>query len=762
MIKRLIIFVASISVFILVTPIVADTCATILLGIGSDPYAAIGGENLATGRYYVQVTYSEPVTLTGISLNGWTLVTAYSGDDFRIGTCTGEPAGECDVFVDNIYASDTFPPDFPYENIRIVTVRSSTAFSVTFSVTGGCLNPPPDPGDTSLTCNLVANADFTTTDGWLLDGTATITNSELSLATDDAASQNLNLSSQTTYNAVISVTSVTSSTNLAVGLGIDTEILTISTPGEHIASFTTGILAGPVAYSLENTTLGSAIDIDYTCLTLAATGPGGSAQYDCIYPANGSFTSADGWDFYRDAYHAPESQTAELPAADNGMIQSTTIATLPVTAASEYLLMSFDARGNGGDSAIGAGISAGGNDFTGYYQVYPTYYTYEANITNLAGYSVNFLSFANGIGYIFTDTLTSNIDVSLDNVCIFVADRPAQLPYQTDPNGITPVNMGFDFYSCSDVDAIWAGFGVNMAQYRANYAAGYSFWSDPIEWLANVFWVTLGDWSCMFVAALVSLINAIEYGINNGLNYGNWMVFSLRSFVPWLADVVGWLSVSWINLAAWWGDSWVATALWFVLLLNPISFLFSLPGIYTTIMDFFVNDGLDQVIREFENTIITIVNVWIVSWNVFLSQLGVTISDTINILLTIWNDSIYPVLQKVFNLSNPFLAIFAFLDLAWVIILWIWENAIVVLYIPVEFVNALNDGVSAPAYDLYSCSSGNLWCYLFAGLDMINQTASHMILYPAVIVLIIIGTIVLLKDTLIEFYEFVLGLMRQL
>lgn len=620
-----------------------------------------------------------------------------------------------------------------------------------------------------LTCDLVPNPDFATTDNWLLAGTASITSSELSLATDDAAAQNLTLASQTTYNAVISVTNVTAPTDLVVALGVDARIISISSAGQYTSVFTTGNLFGPVSYSLDNTS-GGTIDIGYTCLALAGSGPGGD-QYTCIpdngdfeLASSGSYPLAASWNFHQGASWNSASRDVHLPFDDNqnfsGLIQSSTTYQLPTPGAGEYLIFSYDARADDDTGILGGSLyDDPGLWFETFVEVYPTFYTYEFDVSSMASSYVEVLFNNPGYDPVTETALAANI--TLDNVCIFVADRPPQLPFATDPNTYTPVSIVGEF-SCDLVDSYLAYWGVNIQQHRAIYEYDFSI-LDSIQWLVSAFWVILAMYLCFFVGAVWVLLDMLEYILNNGINYGNWLVLSALDFPTWLAAVVNWLLVSWGNLMDWWGDSWLATVLWLLLMLsNPILFILSLPEIFTSVLNWLANDGLAQMVRSLENAIYTIVNSLIYIWNDFLPALGVIISEALNVLLGIWNDSIHPVLQLLLALINPFSAIFVILDLVWVIGLWLWENAITVLYIPVEFFQALNDGVSSPGYDLYSCNSGNLWCYLFAGLDMINQTASHPFLYPAVIVLIIIGTIVLLRDTLVQFYEFVLNLAREL
>ena len=91
--------------------------------------------------------------------------------------------------------------------------------------------------------------------------------------------------------------------------------------------------------------------------------------------------------------------------------------------------------------------------------------------------------------------------------------------------------------------------------------------------------------------------------------------------------------------------------------------------------------------------------------------------------------------------------IWAFVDLVWWLWDWIWNNVIMMASVPLEFWTAFNEGIAAdPFADLVTCSGGNFWCIFLSGVQLVNQTVSDTILYPAVIILSVLATFMILWD----------------
>lgn len=596
-----------------------------------------------------------------------------------------------------------------------------------------------DATDCELVCPLVPNADMSTDSDWSLTGSAVITGGVLSMPPNSTATQNLALASNSEYLAVIDVSGVVSSTSLAVQLGSQTEYLNVSSSGFYQVNLTTSDLAGPVTYGFQNLipNIGT-VEIDYTCLSLASSGPGGE-QTACVAPTNGEFASSSGWDFFRGASWQHLSQDVSLPSngdeTNSGLVLTSNTFDLPdVVTSTPYLLLSFDAKSINDDGLVGANVDAT-SDFTGYFQTYTIYYTYESDITDLAGETAT-LAFAN----VPTDTLDASVTV--DNACIFLSDRPPMLPYPTDPDSIDPVQIGFGFTSCEDVDGIWSWLGVNMAQYRSDYAAGFSIWDDPLQWVVAAVFVTLGDWSCFFMLGLASMLNLLEYILNNILNIFNWFRLGLPGIINWGNGWAEFFGDSLSNLSTSYGDFLGDWANWIGSSLTNVS---DWTGGYLSARSDWIGSSLTNLSSWIGNTL----TAWADWIGTSLTNIAAWFSDA--------------AVQNVIGALFLFSLLLNFFSFIWAILTWIWVNFIIAAQIPIIMFESFNSGVQSAGFSGFvNCSSNNLWCFLLAGVEIVNQSVGPTILYPFMIVAIIIGTIIILRDRIPDLYNFVLETIRGL
>jgi hypothetical protein len=674
-----------------------------------------------------------------------------------------------------------------------------------------CADEQP-PTEGQIDCPTVTNANMADSTGWQLSGTAAITNGLATLPHGSAIIQNLSLSANVSYNTVISVTDVTDGpawlTITLLGAGSQDDI--IDQGGLYTYTLTTQAnLSGPIGFSVLNNALeldSPTVIIDYICLYPAAAGPGGE-QVTCLAPTNGTFDTSVGWDFYRGATWDQPAGYVTLPDTTNGLVWSTGVYSLPAISADQHLLLKFNSMSTSQGGGVSVRVGNQVNEAIGNFSNYPTWYTFEIDLGALAGTTDNHVSAANpGSSLEGASSSTGRVD----NVCIFVSDRSALLPYPVDPNGITPINLGFgNITSCSDVDGIWAGLGVNMAQYRANYASGFSFW-DPTEWLVSAIFVMLADWSCMFIASFLSLLRAIEYLINNFLNIGNWLIRLWPAFIAWLWLWLNWIGQSLTNLsnsygaflAAWaeWigatlglasgiiGATLAAASEWIGQSLTNLSNSYgaflaawaewigtSLANLSAWIGDTLATlwGWLSQYLFEL-NGLKTIVNWLIAAWNFFIKNVGVLISDIIGWLAGLWNDVLFPFFQAVFDYFalSLFLSqlLGTILDLLGIsgsffiaIIKWSLENVIQFFSSPIDLYYGFFDGLNADGFQgFFACTDNNLWCYIFSGVQVINEVLGPSVMYPLVIVGIILVTILVFGRKFEEIYNFVMTTLRDL
>lgn len=612
-------------------------------------------------------------------------------------------------------------------------------------------------GAEGFECPLVPDADFNIGTGWNLSQ-ATISSSTLTLKPTGYARQSLSLDAGTSYGGIISVTNVANgASDLSITIGDDETSIPVDAPGEYTFAFTTPtslggpLTFGPVNHESANFQLGA------ICIyALSTDGSGG----DCIAPINGTFDTPDGWLWMRGAEWYSPAKEASLPYADTALVASTYTYSLPTISTGEHLLLSFTSRKYQAepDGGIMGRVKSGVNSASFTYEVYPTEYTFETSLDYLAGHNDAEIAFVNP-GLEGSPIFSGTADVSLDDICIFVANRNPQLPYPSDPNAITPIDLEFNYTSCDDIDGILAGFGINIQQYRAEYEAGASIW-DPIgwvPWLIAAMWNVLATWLCIFMAAFVTLVDILEYLINNFLNIGNWLIRSWPIFINFLDSCWQWFKATVPNLWDWLAQAFLLILLWFYLSGGNIVVFtaFMLAYFIQVALDFLSWLGFDlpvNVIDLLLNGLKALANIFITGWNLFIVALGGAISNVVSVIVWVWN-LLVPVLEAIWGyISSVSLIgliaglIFGFswsiLGLLWTVFQWLWANVLLVVNLPLQLYYGFDQGTRSDAFDaLIACTGENFWCAFFAGIQVINQTVGQTILYPIVIAGIILATI---------------------
>lgn len=695
------------------------------------------------------------------------------------------------------------------------------------------------PQSTSGSCSTINDASFDDSSEWNGDGGGAndpiFTNGAVRLDQMDYIYQSVSVDPLATYQASIVVSNFSEEISeqtpaqVALVLGSDYEILEVTDFGTYTATLTADDVSN-TTYTIDYVSEFGSVEIDYTCLYKISTG-GGQEQLACIAPTNGDFDASGGWDFFRGAIWSTPANEAELPYAEQGLIKTTSAFSLPTLATGENLLMSFNARGSD-DAGIAARVNGSSAEVLFSSEIYAQEYTFEVDISDVPNFgdTTADIAFANP-GEVGQNGVFSSADIRVDDICIFVATRGPNYPTPTNPNAYPPTDLGFNFSSCADVDAIWAWFGVNMAQHRANYNAGFSFW-DPTEWLVSAIFVVLGDWSCLFMAALAVVINTLEHLINNIMNIAHWIYNSAQSGINWIDDLATWLWETVKNVvgeyfsqfSAWADVFWqsltntvgayfgylsdLAGYLWQSLknvaeaVISSLSAFMawlwgSIKSAIGAIIEFlklaveWLWESLKNIISWLADTIVAVLNWlsaylfnfngirtiinWLISgWNSFITSLGDLISLLINGLIAFWNDYIYPFLQSIWDfvstipligwlISLLFGLILSLFNLLWSIVMWIYENVVQIIGVPYELYTGFDSGLQSNAFSgVFTCSSDNFLCYLFAGVQVINQTVGPEILYPVVIVGIIMVTLVVVRDYIEGFVVFILDTLREI
>jgi hypothetical protein len=391
--------------------------------------------------------------------------------------------------------------------------------------------------------------------------------------------------------------------------------------------------------------------------------------------------------------------------------------TMPSLAEDEYLLMSFTGETQFNEAAVlGARATNGITDTTYYFEIYAYPYGFEADISDLADLTGVSLAFVN-VGEDPVTGFAAEDNIYLDDVCVFVSDESYDLPGPIDPDPIYPELVeNWACYTCADVPGILLGYGLSVYFLEEMYQNGVTVW-DPsgwVPWLAAALWVHAGHpLACWILALWCWLLGIILYLLNEALNWLHWGRRSLLSFLIWLA-----LLITWINTNATGWLNWIAQAV-----VDLVVFWFyNLWNIGRWIGDGFI--WLANNIPGFD----LIIQVW--NW------------------LVPWLEGIWSYISGVSLLSLLISLLLSLVSAGWslflMLITWIWENIFQGISLPLDFYRAFDEGIQQSSFDyLLSCESQNFWCSLLAGFQLVNESAGHTIMYPAIIVGIIITSLLI-------------------
>jgi len=636
-------------------------------------------------------------------------------------------------------------------------------------------------------CDTVTDYHFTgiPTDTWII-GYAEILSSTLTMDSDGFAYQDVisgTFENNTTYSAVVSVTNLTADTAyLLVELHTYSETIVITQAGLYTATFNIAGY-GPIGesvYGLTNIGEGR-IYIDWTCIYEEGAEPG-----VCFGPNNGTFDDDSEWDWLDYAHHNASTLSANLPlnlVYPWAYITSTSLTPLPSLEEDKYMILEFDAVTMKNDCSGGL-LTIKGRQ-VGLVMSYTNIFTeaisnqrktYQLDVSSLAATNVQFLFGNDGGDGQYTD------DIDIDNVCVLVSDEPPQTT-TTDPGGVSMMCNASGWFDCNDIDGILAYLGVDLPAQRAIYAAGVSLWDYEgwVPWIVAAWWVMVATILCFFLVLITSIINLLTYFLNNFLNYINWVLVNWPLFVSWLG---GWLTtirssiyyaIEWVRLTAINWLVWLGNAIiefsevpWYVIgALGVItSFIFGgfwwLANLLIPLLIYLVAGG-DNMLRSIINYLIAN------GWNGLLTILSSLASTILDTLVVLWN-YLAPFFMGIFSaVIGPvgiLLILFpAIWDFIWSAFMYLWVNIIQPINIPLAFYTGLSDGIKSGAFSsLMACngSTGNFWCGLFTGLDLLNGVAGASVLYPIIIAAIIIGTISILYKNIVGLWHFFADLITKI
>jgi hypothetical protein len=587
---------------------------------------------------------------------------------------------------------------------------------------------------TLYTCPTVDDYHFTSeiTDTWLLSGGASIADSILSLPPGESASQDLSLSINSGYNAVISVTGAITPASLDVYLaGLQNVVLTGT--GLYTVPFTTGT-AFTQSYQIFNNPESSGnVDLGYTCLyptTITDT------AIVCLAPTNGEFNTADDWDWHYDARWNESGLNAYLPYNDTvtdtgkSLVVSSGTYSLPTLITNTWLIMAFESMALGQSGVVATRVGENWQEF----DVNSSLYRFEADIGSQAGLTLTTVSFANAGAP--EGEFAAVDDLTVDNVCIYVSDTPPNIPSPTNP-WMSPFSFGFNF-TCADVPALLAGYGIDVYTPAAVYQSGVITWTEEnwVPWLAGAVWNNAGAPVSCFLVEFMRLTTGIaEQFINNYTNVINWNYETLTAGVPWFQEGVFFIGGT--------------PGVWFSWYASSLRGVFYSGGLNTIASTNWTRSGFIETQNTMSNNTLDVG-----------AETGRVISQIVDLLLGLWNTSIVPWMnftaaaanttsldestgEGLFDLFGWIVgAVSGLLNLFWSILSWLAGLFTMAADIPVEMYHSVQDGISSEAYIIDTmCAGSNFWCYFWAGVYLVNQTVSQTIVYPIVIAGLILVTL---------------------
>ena len=613
-----------------------------------------------------------------------------------------------------------------------------------------CISIAPPPTNN---CPTLANADFTTTDAWTLNGTAAISNALHLPSPGDTATQPITITPGV-YSVVISATGATVSNTLIVGMAEASATVPITnTPLWYIGTVLSTSTTGNTNFWLKNTA--GDIDVGYICFSASTLNPSGGYN-TCLTNLlkNGEFNGPDNWDWFNGASYNDTGGNAWLPYVISGTVQNMAVsgvrqflsASPPAIGENERLVLQFDVRSPLDDATIsarywGVGVSSTVN----------MTYTVSAN-RNYTRYQTDFSQFADfngwvGVGFLNTSYMYSQTEGAfVDNVCLMLTTDPITTTQPVNDYVSLPFNCASVSYWLSDT------LHINFPALEAMEAPSIWDVDQWVPWLASRLWVNAGKPLACIMIALFSSGSGLAI-----LNFFDWAIRQPAIIFAWFG---GWFNLFLADMGLW--------LLWFS---GPVGrlflFLYEMTRNSNTALGWlgavvgWLWDALKLLLYwqfgMFINRMMTILNTLISAWNLIAPALATLWSGMVEIFVGVWNDWLVPFLSK-FGAIGEFIIMAvnnigllgdlaaAFFAVVWQLALMVWGFITGVSELPIRFYFAFDNAVTGSAFQLIPNCAGDMannWCRILFGLDVVNQAIAHSVVYPMVIVGVVVTTIII-------------------
>ena len=406
-------------------------------------------------------------------------------------------------------------------------------------------------------------------------------------------------------------------------------------------------------------------------------------------------------------------------------------------------------------------------------------YTYEADISAMAGQTVT-IALANagddGSAAATECEFPAQDSVLVDNICIYVADRPAADP-PPPTGGFCPSDMGFNF-GCADVEALLLGYGINVQGLDDVYATGVSVWNveNYIPWLVAALWHNVGHpISCFIVEFMRLAVGIANHEIDVFANYVNWVYTGAYSSPTWWQTGFYYLAGISTKLAtATTPGGWIS---WYA---NSLRIVFYNLGLNQQTTGSIITASAGSVtvpLRESNNSLFT-------GLNGLTNSVGLNSSRVLSDTAGVWNNSILTYMNftaagrnfstvdpaqatdpagPLFSLYSAFQWLIGMagnmVNLVWSVLSWLVGWITMAADIPVEAYHNAAESVNQDPMILaeVACVGANFWCPFWAGVYLVNAVTSSSIIYPIFIVGMIIVTISVVFNGLVKLFWINIG-----
>ena len=468
--------------------------------------------------------------------------------------------------------------------------------------------------------------------------------------------------------------------------------------------------------------------LDSICITTA-----GDNTSDCLQIVNPNFETRYGWYFANGATWNEPGETGYLPHVISGTWEARDLAVigqllagpLPTLGDGQYLGLSFNARSiDGGPGYLAAQLGNTLNTATldEFYQQYTYDYSAQAGAANI---SLDFIN--NGYQY------GADRHAMLDNVCLFLTTTPI-----TQPIVIQQTNQ-FDFgLSCFNISR-WLSdtTGVDFPGLEVIAASGVSIWDAEnwVTWLGAQLWANAGK------PVVCTMLAIMRTGFFlNVLNVMAWIGSALTSWFGWISRLLvsgflGWFRYAW-QFATIYLTWFIKGPGWLIVLLFS-----AFPWLVNLLQSWGIN----------------VLNYLILAWNHLLPSASAVFSGLAELAVTLWNyiSPMFSWLWSWLSVGGPGVAIFWNVIRTIMTLIWLaWDTIKDIETFPLTFYQSFSGAIDGSLLDfLPQCTApgtAEMWCLVVVGIEIVNQTTSHSLVYPVVIVTLIALTIVIFWQNILS------------